>query len=383
MRESPMKSIRRAVATAALTAPLMFCAGMPVQSATHGSASEPPVLSAPAPADLVVVHQILDRWQAVGEQVVGFEANWRDIFLTQLMLMPPTSLAQLDAVKMNAADSATENYARLSQAMRDITMQAYMLAKGGKSQVKLASTVNDQIFIPMAPCRIVDTRNVGGPIAAGTQRAFNWVRGVNTFSWAEQGGAPGSGATACPYTVFAYAGGQLPGSIADLRGYPSAAMATVTVVNPTAAGNLVIWGGQGTFPQSSALNFATGQTLANTTVIPWGQRTGAGVQDFTIRYNGPSGEANVVVDLVGFFVQNSATPLDCVTLTSSFGCSASDCLNFTPSCPSGYTQTATYCEGQPNLTLEAVAEFYCEFSKAVPQLVNYNTKARCCRVPGQ
>jgi len=383
MRESSMRFVRRTLAMAALTPPLMFGAVVPVQSATQVFASQPLVVSSPASAAPVVVHQILDRWQAVAEQVVGSEANWRDVFHTQLMLMPATSLAQLDAVKVDAADSAAENYARLSQAMRDITMQAYMLSKGGKSQLKLASTVNDQVFIPMSPCRIVDTRNVGGPIAAGTQRAFNWVRGVSTFSWAEQGGAPGSGATACPFTVFAYAGGQLPGSVADLRGYPSAAMATVTVVNPTAAGNLVVWGGQGTFPQSSALNFAIGQTLANTTVIPWGQRIGAGVQDFTIRYNGPSGQANVVVDLVGFFVQNSATPLDCVTLTSSFGCSAASCINFNQSCPSGYTQTATYCEGHPNLTLEVVGEGYCEFSKAVPQLINYNVKTRCCRVPGQ
>jgi hypothetical protein len=383
MREWPMRSVRRAVAWASLAGCLLFSAGMPARSAMQGSASQPLDLSAPAPADLVVVHQILDRWQALAEQVVGPDASWRDIFLTQLMLMTPANLAQIDAVKINATDSAAENYARLSQAMRDTTMQAYMLAKGGKSQLKLASTVIDQIFIPMTPCRIVDTRNVGGPIAASTQRAFNWVRGVNTFSWSEQGGAPGSGATACPYTVFAYAGGQLPGSILDQRGYPSAAMATVTVVNPTAAGNLVIWGGQGTFPQSSALNFAAGQTLANTTVIPWGQRTGTGVQDFTVRYNGPSGQADVVVDLVGFFVQNSATPLDCVTLTSTFGCTSASCINFTQGCPSGYTQTATYCEGQPGLTLEVVGEGYCEFSKAVAQQINYNVKTRCCRVPGQ
>ena len=383
MRESPMRSARRAVARASLAALLVLSAGMPAHAATQGFASQPLDPSAPAPADLVVVHQILDRWQAIAEQVIGRDANWRDIFLTQLRLMTAASLAQIDAVKINASDGAAENYARLSQSMRDAAMQAYMLAKSGKSQLKLASTVIDQIFIPMTPCRIVDTRNVGGPIAAGTQRAFNWVRGVNTFSWSEQGGAPGSGATACPYTVFAYAGGQLPGSILDQRGYPSAAMATVTVVNPTAAGNLVIWGGQGTFPQSSALNFAAGQTLANTTVIPWGQRTGTGVQDFTVRYNGPSGQADVVVDLVGFFVQNSATPLDCVTLTSSYGCTAGDCVNYTQSCPSGYSQTATWCEGQPGLTLEVVGEGYCEFSKTVPSQINYNVKTRCCRVPGQ
>ena len=134
MRESPMRSARRAVARASLAALLVLSAGMPAHAATQGFASQPLDPSAPAPADLVVVHQILDRWQAIAEQVIGRDANWRDIFLTQLRLMTAASLAQIDAVKINASDGAAENYARLSQSMRDAAMQAYMLAKSGRAR---------------------------------------------------------------------------------------------------------------------------------------------------------------------------------------------------------------------------------------------------------
>src|SRR5262249_14722646 len=129
-------------------------------------------------------------------------------------------------------------------------------------------------------------------------------------SWATQGGTPGPSKTACPGTVVTSQGGTL-GNVE-----PSAAMATVTVVNATAAGNWLIWGGAGAPPTSSALNWAVGQVLANTTVLPAGNRTGTGpggtVLDFAVKYNGPSGQADVVVDIVGYFVENQATALDCV-----------------------------------------------------------------------
>jgi hypothetical protein len=187
--------------------------------------------------------------------------------------------------------------------------------------------------------------------------------------------------------VFAYAGGTLPGSPLDTRGYPSAAVATVTVVNPTAAGNLVVWGGAGTFPQSSALNFSAGQTIANTTVIPWGGRVSAGVEDFTVRYNGPSGQADVVVDVVGFFVQNTATALDCVLpaqfvdLTSIPNVAA---LVLAPSCGTGFTRTSTLCVGASDgIYLGSVDIGFCTFINNSGATHRVYVYSNCCRVPGQ
>ena len=46
----------------------------------------------------------------------------------------------------------------------------------------------DLVFTPVAPCRIVDTRNAGGLIAANTFRAFD----VDDSNFADQGGYAGS-----------------------------------------------------------------------------------------------------------------------------------------------------------------------------------------------
>lgn len=37
----------------------------------------------------------------------------------------------------------------------------------------LGETTNDLVFVPITPCRIIDTRLAGGQIAAGTTRAFD------------------------------------------------------------------------------------------------------------------------------------------------------------------------------------------------------------------
>jgi hypothetical protein len=167
-------------------------------------------------------------------------------------------------------------------------------------------------------------------------------------------------------------------------------VATVTAVNPTAAGNFVVWGGAGIFPQSSALNFSAGQTIANTTLIPWGGRVSADVQDFTIRYNGPSGQADVVVDVVGFFVQNTASTLECF---STIGQSTHVAANTTAGagsaqCPTGYGLTGGGCfiVGAGTLTesdYEAGATAWVCTARAGSVAVDVYSSARCCRLPGQ
>ena len=151
---------------------------------------------------------------------------------------------------------------------------------------------------------------------------------------------------------------------------------------------------QGTFPQSSALNFQAGDVLANTTVIPWGGRT-AGAPDFTVRYNGPSGQADVIVDIVGYFIENKATPLSCVDLISQGNNvvvqNGSLFSIIVPSCTTGYTRTGAGCYrlgDSPPLPLTEVTPMHadCEWFNNSGATVNQNgwaTEAVCCRVPGQ
>jgi hypothetical protein len=108
---------------------------------------------------------------------------------------------------------------------------------------------------------------------------------------------------------------------------------------PDRCGQLCDLGGNGPPPNSSALNWSAGQTLASTTVIPIGTRILFGNEDFRVLYDGPSGQADVVVDLLGYFVESTATPLQCVDATTDIMI-ANGVRDFTsPSCPAGFTVT--------------------------------------------
>jgi len=177
-------------------------------------------------------------------------------------------------------------------------------------------------------------------------------------------------------------------------------MATVTVVNATAAGNWLIWGGAGNPAgvSSSALNWGPGNVLANTTLLPSGGRTGSGaggpVLDFAVKYNGPSGQADVIVDVVGYFVENTATALECVYLqaqgTGSIATGSQIIVNM-PSCAAGYTKTGVGCNAGISNDARLIQD-----SPSVSNRCNwvnygaislpgsfYTAETVCCRIPGQ
>ncbi len=131
------------------------------------------------------------------------------------------------------------------------------------------------VYTPITPCRIVDTRVTGGPFAAKETRSFQ------TNDAATQGGG------AC--TVYS-------GTI------PSALSLNVTV-DATSLGDLTRSGDLLLFPQNgtntSWMNFAGGQTIANAGVASINQADGS----FSIKTQNP---ANVVVDVFGYFASGPA-----------------------------------------------------------------------------
>ena len=123
------------------------------------------------------IKQILNRWQHVAVSKGYDAAVWRDMMAIQLSQTTDVGLANLaalsplggtggghsfeDFTNTLAADIATR-YANANKAM---TIEKAVSAK-------LGSLANDQVFTPIPGCRLVDTRNVGGPISAGTARQF-------------------------------------------------------------------------------------------------------------------------------------------------------------------------------------------------------------------
>jgi hypothetical protein len=139
----------------------------------------------------------------------------------------------------------------------------------------LGSFSSDLVYTAVTPCRIVDTRNAVGAFSGGQTRTYDLdgLGGAAT-TYAQQGGVAAS--CSVPY------------------GKATAAALNITVTGTTAPGYLTAWG-LGTQPNASVLNWATGDTIANTTIVPI---VPSASTDFSI-YS--SSGAHVIIDVLGYF----------------------------------------------------------------------------------
>ena len=146
----------------------------------------------------------------------------------------------------------------------------------------------DNVYTAVTPCRIVDTRVVGGQFAANSVRTYD-VDGTN---FTAQGGS----ATGC----------GIPFGVAS-----SVAM-TITVTSPGGSGYLTAWG-LGVQPLSSVLNYIGGETIANSTIVPVVPSAGA---DFSIYSS--AGNPHVIIDVVGYFAAPSTAAMTLAQLAGNW-----------------------------------------------------------------
>jgi hypothetical protein len=135
------------------------------------------------------------------------------------------------------------------------------------------------VYVPMTPCRVVDTRKAGGRLANATVRSFT-VRGAGS-PFAAQGGTPG-GCTIPPNAVAAELAFSAVDAVDDgyLRAYPAS----------------------GFTPNATILNFAAGSSTTNTGSVALG---GTGV-DLSVRT--ASGPTHLVVDVQGYYLPVDQVP---------------------------------------------------------------------------
>src|SRR5205823_12372918 len=138
-------------------------------------------------ATIVVANQVLNRWQPVAIAAGAHATSWREQFLTQLSEMPVLWLRMFDALHPNAALDAKSDYARFEQMFVNARAN---IARTAKVATKLASATSDLVFVPIVPCRVVDTRNTGSPVAAGTTATFYFYADSNAFTFSSQAGIP-------------------------------------------------------------------------------------------------------------------------------------------------------------------------------------------------
>jgi hypothetical protein len=165
--------------------------------------------------------------------------------------------------------------APLSKAQSIAAIKAAAKSPADLQPSLLGDFSRDNVYTAVTPCRIIDTRVVGGQFGGNVTRLYD-VDGSNLSG---QGGSP--------------SGCGIPQGVAA-----SVAM-TITVTGTTGPGYITAWG-LGTQPLSSVLNYTAGETTANTTIVP--VVPGAG-NDFSIYSS--SGNPHVVVDVVGYFAAPS------------------------------------------------------------------------------
>ena len=129
------------------------------------------------------------------------------------------------------------------------------------------------VYSPVAPCRIFDTRNTGGPIAAGTSEDF-YVYGDATTMFG-QGGNPAG----CPAP----------------QGEPIAVHLNITVV-PLGDGHIRVYPKGTPLPGASTVNYTSGENVANAVTV----KTTFDPADLDISVYS-SNHAHVLADVQGYY----------------------------------------------------------------------------------
>jgi len=283
--------------------------------------------------------------------------NWRHELLAHLMKVDEADFAAVEG--SSSVSDAVSTAARLADNIRAPHDAAALLGDASA----------DLTYIPINPCRILDTRvGSGTSFSAGQTRTYSY-NNTNTGANASCNPNPGQ-----------YPGTQRPTAIA----------ANVTVdetgLSGFAVGSFLAIYPQGGTAGTSFMNFGPGQVIANAGVFSINSTSGL----FTVLASAP---AQVIVDVYGVFVPPAPTALECQNLTSSAtGVAPGSYSNVTsPSCPAGYTHTGGACNADHQALSAGTVDFtstraytFCFYRNTDTAAAHYITAvATCCRVPGR
>ena len=135
-----------------------------------------------------------------------------------------------------------------------------------------AGVAEHNVFHPVVPCRIVDTRNSGGIMAPGTSRDFRTI----ASSYLTQGGANSNCGTVGVGRI-------------------SAIHVNITTTQAVGGGWLKAYPYLTGVPNASVSNYSAGDDEANALTIPISYGS---FNDFTIRNE--AGSTHVIIDIMGY-----------------------------------------------------------------------------------
>ncbi len=147
----------------------------------------------------------------------------------------------------------------------------------------LGDAETELLFVPVAPCRVIDTRLAGGPIGANQVRAFE-IAGTENF------GSQGGSASGCGIPL---------GSTDPVA---PAVVINFIAVAPGGPGNLRAWEFGQPAPNASVINYANvaGLNIANGVIVPI-----AGVSTLAkdLNIQADVSGTHVVADVTGYFTR--------------------------------------------------------------------------------
>ncbi len=188
--------------------------------------------------------------------------------------------------------------------VRRWNLLAVCLAAGLLATAGAARGADNLVFVPLQPCRVIDTRGAGGgPLVAGTPRTFIF-RGPTTnyqnpTPLPDQGGST----TGCGIP-------DLTSDVTPFQNIVKAVAINIVAVGPAGAGDLRAWPANQTAPNASVINYAavTGLNIANGVIVPMCDEVSAtpcAGGDITFRADVHG--TYLVVDVVGYFHAGSPT----------------------------------------------------------------------------
>jgi hypothetical protein len=307
---------------------------------------------------------IVDQFNAQA-QAAGISGDaWRFEMLSNLMKGSEENFAIVGLANsyhdaMRASLQVAKMPAAASNAMSNDDVSAQSVAP--KS---LGQTTTDLVYVPITPCRIVDTRAGGAAVAAGTVSNYFLL-------------AANVGAGSCSVL------NQIP-----VPGPPAAFAANVTVdetgLTGFVAGAYLQAYPQGGSTTTSFMNFGPNQIIANAGIISLSEATG----EFSVVTSAP---AQVIVDAYGVFIAPQPTALSC-TLQYNSQALASGFAGYsyiTATCPANTTPVAPYCNSPRQSGVYSSgsgvqgATGFCAWINSSGVAITVYQGLTCCQIPGR
>ncbi|KFN46960.1 hypothetical protein [Arenimonas metalli] len=353
----------RVVLPLALASAILLGLGAPALAAQPGPGPLQPVAADTgelSPAERgELTRQLVLKWGHYVERVHGVPlATWAERMVPNLVVADSDNFR--NALQRDTFEGTMAELGGGGQLLSDEQVIEQLAAGREDGTLTLGALGNDLVYTPVAPCRILDTRNVAaGAIAANSTRNFV-AFGVSSF--ASQGGS----ATNCGVNPLS----------------ATAVAINLTAVNPGAAGYATAYPFGSPQPLAASINYAAGTIVNNALIVQTPNPISS--FDFTLY---TFAQAHYVADIVGYFAPPVATALQCVettkTIVADIGPGGTANAN-APACAAGYTQTATNCETSSWLmpiVFSNAGTCSARNNDASPQ--DLRASRTCCRVPGR